>query len=120
MNIFALKRAIPFTPKERHSLKDTIPKTFSLYSVKQGDTSGWWKEFNDPELNEIIRVTLSENLSIKQSWSRLRQAHALLAQKGADIVHEPEGFYVADTEGPLLESELERAEVWGGKIRTER
>lgn len=39
----------------------------------------------------------------------------LLEKKGAIIALPPEGFYVADTEGPLLEKELERAAEW---IRT--
>jgi flavodoxin len=35
-----------------------------------------------------------------------------LEKKGAEIILPPEGFYVADTEGPLLEEELERAAAW--------
>lgn len=41
-----------------------------------------------------------------------------LVRKGADLILEPEGFYVADTEGPLLEQELERAAAWAVQIRT--
>lgn len=40
-----------------------------------------------------------------------------LVQKGAVSVTAPEGFYVMDTEGPLKEGELERAEEWGKQIR---
>lgn len=36
-----------------------------------------------------------------------------LVKKGAELIAEPEGFYVADTEGPLLERELARAGSWG-------
>ncbi len=35
-----------------------------------------------------------------------------LEKKGAEIALPPEGFYVIDTEGPLLEGELERASEW--------
>ena len=35
-----------------------------------------------------------------------------LRKKGAEIVLPPEGFFVADTEGPLLEKELQRAAEW--------
>ena len=35
-----------------------------------------------------------------------------LQKKGGELVAPPEGFYVADTEGPLLEGELERAAQW--------
>lgn len=39
-----------------------------------------------------------------------------LCKKGARAIVEPEGFYVLDTEGPLQEGELERAEQWGQSI----
>ncbi|RLD03876.1 MAG: nitric oxide synthase [Chloroflexota bacterium] len=39
-----------------------------------------------------------------------------LEKKGAEIILPPEGFYVADTEGPLLERELERAAEWIRKM----
>ncbi len=35
-----------------------------------------------------------------------------LAQKGATLVMPPEGFYVAASEGPLKDGELERAAEW--------
>lgn len=37
---------------------------------------------------------------------------ARLEKKGATIVLPPEGFFVSDTEGPLLDLELERAAAW--------
>ena len=39
-----------------------------------------------------------------------------LKKKGADLVVPPEGFFVEDSEGPLKQRELERAEEWGAKI----
>jgi flavodoxin len=39
-----------------------------------------------------------------------------LEKKGGEMVIPPEGFYVVDTEGPLLESELERAANWVKQI----
>ena len=35
-----------------------------------------------------------------------------LQKKGGPLVASPEGFYVEDTEGPLREGELERADAW--------
>ncbi len=40
-----------------------------------------------------------------------------LRKKGAEIVIDPEGFCVKDTEGPLKESELERATEWAKKLK---
>lgn len=35
-----------------------------------------------------------------------------MKKKGGELLVEPEGFYVADTEGPLLEDEIARAKNW--------
>lgn len=40
-----------------------------------------------------------------------------LIHKGADLIAEPEGFFVEDTEGPLLENELARAIDWASRFR---
>jgi flavodoxin len=45
-----------------------------------------------------------------------RSIAAALQKKGGDLATPPEGFYVADTEGPLLEGELERAAGWAKQI----
>lgn len=39
-----------------------------------------------------------------------------LQKKGGQLAVPPEGFYVADSEGPLVEGELERAAEWASKI----
>lgn len=39
-----------------------------------------------------------------------------LEKAGANLVVEPEGFIVEETEGPLRPGELERAEAWGEEI----
>jgi flavodoxin len=39
-----------------------------------------------------------------------------LEKKGATIILPPEGFFVSDTEGPLLEEELIRAGEWAEKL----
>ena len=36
-----------------------------------------------------------------------------LKKKGANLVADPEGFFVEGKEGPLTEGELERAAAWG-------
>ncbi len=42
----------------------------------------------------------------------------LLVRKGGELVMPPEGFYVAETEGPLLDGELERAADWAMQVLT--
>jgi flavodoxin len=40
-----------------------------------------------------------------------------LETKGGERIASPEGFYVSDTKGPLLEGELERAADWAAHIK---
>ena len=39
-----------------------------------------------------------------------------LQKKGGALAAPPEGFYVGDTKGPLLEGELERAAAWAKQL----
>ena len=39
-----------------------------------------------------------------------------LAKKGGNVIAEPEGFIVVDSEGPMKEGELERAAEWAKKL----
>jgi hypothetical protein len=39
-----------------------------------------------------------------------------LQKKGGELAVQPEGFHVGDTEGPLLEGELERAGLWARQV----
>jgi flavodoxin I len=39
-----------------------------------------------------------------------------LKEKGAELVLPPEGFYVQDMQGPLMDGELERAADWARQI----
>jgi hypothetical protein len=43
-----------------------------------------------------------------------------LADKGYDVLADPEGFLVEDTAGPLVEGELERARAWGARLAAAR
>jgi flavodoxin len=43
-----------------------------------------------------------------------------LVKKGGELAVPPEGFYVGDTKGPLLEGELERAAEWARRIIADR
>ena len=41
---------------------------------------------------------------------------ALLVKRGGSQLIPPEGFYVKDSGGPLLDGELERAAAWAGQL----
>ncbi len=64
--------------------------------------------FTEDEINKVKILAFLVNIfgyAAKPISDRLEK-------KGAEIVLPPEGFYVAETEGPLLEKELERAAEW--------
>ncbi len=86
--------------------------------------SGWIKKLDKDSLNGIMVAAFDTRLSLKLVKSRVlnfmvkifgyaaKPMLAGLIKKGGKAAAEPEGFYVADSEGPLLENELERAEKW--------
>lgn len=41
-----------------------------------------------------------------------------LKKKGANLIVEPEGFFVEGTKGPLKEGELERAAAWARRLKS--
>jgi flavodoxin len=42
-----------------------------------------------------------------------------LKKKGANLIAEPEGFFVEGTKGPLTQGELERAAEWGKRLKVD-
>ncbi|MER3546734.1 MAG: RND transporter, partial [Rhodanobacteraceae bacterium] len=47
------------------------------------DLHGWWKSFDDPQLNALIDQALHDNLDVQQAALRLRAARALESVAGA-------------------------------------
>jgi flavodoxin I len=43
----------------------------------------------------------------------------IMKKKGANLIAEPEGFFVEGTKGPLKAGELERATAWGERLKGE-
>jgi NodT family efflux transporter outer membrane factor (OMF) lipoprotein len=74
----------PFKPHERSALNSDLPGTFSLYNGAAVPDQNWWRSFRDPELDRLVDIALSDNLSIHEAWARLKQARALAVQAGAD------------------------------------
>ena len=62
-----------------------VPQTYYQEAKGIKAVEEWWKEFDDPNLNRIIELGLTENLDLQQAWYRLDQAFALANIAGADI-----------------------------------
>ena len=55
---------------------------------------------------------------VKTGGYAARRIADRLMKAGAGLAVPPAGFYVADTEGPLLDGELERAAAWAKSLLT--
>lgn len=60
--------------------------------------------------SRVLRVIVP--LVGKRAWAATDLARTG-ARAGANLLVEPEGFCVRDTEGPLVDGELQRAAAWG-------
>lgn len=76
-----------------------------LSSLKPGDLSGIKVTTFDTRVKLFIHGDAKEKM-----------AKALQAAE-AELLLAPEAFYVKDSEGPLFEDELKKAELWGRKIK---
>lgn len=58
------------------SLSITLPEAFSS-SGRIEIAQKWWEGFNDPQLNKLVDMALSDNLDFKMALSRLNQMKAV-------------------------------------------
>jgi outer membrane protein, multidrug efflux system len=50
----------------------------------------WWRQFNDPDLNQLVANTLMNNFSLAEAASRVKAANARLGDQRDDLY--PKGF----------------------------
>jgi len=63
------------------------PKAF-IYEVKDAaDTANtqWWKQFNDPVLDQLIAEALANNLNVKVAVANVEQAAGVLTQTRSSL-----------------------------------
>ena len=82
-------------------------------------TQNLLKELSESDVKDLKIATYDTRISAKWvgifGYAAGRIARAL-KKKGANLVSEPEPFFVAGTEGPLKEGELERAGAWAREV----
>ncbi len=61
----------------------TIPETFTIYPESSPAPDKWWEGFGSPELDTLVKSTLSGSLTLQQSLARLEQSRATAVQAGA-------------------------------------
>jgi outer membrane protein, multidrug efflux system len=62
------------TPAAFVDLGDARTDPLSRPTPAEADLSRWWRQFNDPTLNGLIDQALAQNLNLKATTARLRQA----------------------------------------------
>ena len=62
-----------------------LPIHFSLYNTADDSALPWWSSFNNAELDQLIKIGLTENLNLQEAWARLSQVRALAAKSKADL-----------------------------------
>ena len=75
--------------------------------------SDWWTQFDDPELNRLIRQALADNPTLQEAQARMRQAQAAAGAAHADL--EPRlGAAVNSTRQRFSENDIYPPPLGGG------
>ncbi len=85
-----------FAP-ERDTPEGDVPAQFSLYEVGEFPADPWWTTLHSPELNQLIEQALTNNFTLLEAASRLRQADATAIKSGAARWPEVSGVAGAST-----------------------
>lgn len=72
-----------------HEMKEpvpnvTIPESFTQTGL-QPLPGEWWMSLDDPALDHLIRKALTDNLTIKSAWERLKQSEAAAEKAGSGM-----------------------------------
>ncbi len=60
------------------------PESFSASGAKS-TPDRWWKTFDSSKLNREVQKALTENLDLKTTWQRLREARAVAKRESAPL-----------------------------------
>ena len=92
-------------------------------AVKQGangDSTIGLREWLDelPEGNDTLFAAFDTRVEMvrRLPGSAAKAAAKVARKRGYQPVTRPESFYVQNTPGPLLDGEMQRAEVWGTQL----
>ena len=55
------------------------------YDIKPVDAQ-WWKQFNDPQLTQLIQLAVKNNYDLKAAEANLRQSRALFLDAGLNLL----------------------------------
>ena len=68
-----------------------LPQQFSTGESSPGDQRPWWEQLHNDELNRLLKTAIGNNLTVRKTWAKLRQARASAIKAGADLLPEITG-----------------------------
>lgn len=74
-------------------------------------------ELGEGDLSNVKAAAFDTRVKIWISGNAAKKISRLLESKGATIIAEPQGFYVKENEGPLIEGEIENAKIWARRMK---
>jgi len=89
-----------------------------LKNIQEGSLNGVKVAAFDTRIPMDDNVPGFLRLMVKIFGYADKPLHDLLLKKGGQFTISSEGFFVADSKGPLLEGELARAAEWAQKIKS--
>jgi len=73
--------------------------------------------FSKTQLKGLKAVSFDTRANFFASGNAAKKIAKKLENAGANIIIEPQGFFVKGKEGPLLEGEIEKAKNWAREIK---
>ncbi len=70
-------------PSEVENTQLSLPTEYQLYQAGEDVSRPWWTQFGSAELDSLIQLAMSDNLTLMQAYARLQQAQATARQAGA-------------------------------------
>ncbi|RKP52297.1 efflux transporter outer membrane subunit [Trinickia fusca] len=98
-----LVSACAVQPAAHRDLPETVkhiaPESWSIEGPQADvDARTWWAQFEDPILNQLVDMALTDNLDLQAAAERVKQAQSLTVQKRAVLLPELDATaHAADT-----------------------
>lgn len=74
-------------PSRYAGAEQTAERTSAQHQSESTESAkGWWHDFADPQLNQLVTGALADNFNVQGAWARLRQAAAAADIAGAPRV----------------------------------
>lgn len=70
-------------PEQATLPREDVAQHFSTKSTNPDLSEPWWLQFQNNELNGLMTKAISNNLTVRETWARLRQTQAAAAKAGA-------------------------------------